>query len=437
MIIRDAYQSLLSWRSSPTRKPLIIQGARQVGKTWLMKEFGRQEFATTAYFNFESTRDLHGIFRQDMDVKRILRALAILSPNKIEHGSTLILFDEIQECPEAVTCLKYFQENAPEFHIIAAGSLLGVAMHRGISFPVGKVDFLDLHPLGFHEFIRATGNDTLLDTLKSGDIKTIELFEQRFKELLKQYLFTGGMPEVVKALNDSGDFRKVRQLQENILRAYENDFSKHAPTSQLPRIRLVWQSIVGQLAKENSKFIYRVLRTGARAKDFELAIAWLTDAGLLRKVTRISKPGMPLSAYADWSDFKLYLNDVGLLCALADLGQEVLLKESELFTEFKGILTEQFVLQLLLLHGYETFYWNPENATSEVDFIIQKNNTLVPVEVKSAQNLKSRSLRVFFEKYHPLLCVRTSLAPYKEQDWMTNIPLYAFEQWLSGKLVKG
>lgn len=433
-MIRDAYQSLLKWKSDPARKPLIIQGARQVGKTWLMKEFGKQEFPNTAYFNFESTKELHRIFQQDLDTRRVLNALGILAGKKIEPGNTLLLLDEIQECPAAVTALKYFQENAPEYHLIAAGSLLGVAMHRGISFPVGKVDFLDLHPLGFHEFVRSTGNEGLLDTLKSGDMKTIGLMEFRFKELLKKYLFTGGMPEVVRELNESGDLRKVRQLQENILRAYENDFSKHAPPNQLPRIRLVWQSITGQLAKENSKFIYSVLRTGARAKEFELAITWLTDAGLVQKVTRVSKPGLPLSAYADWSDFKLYLNDVGLLCAMADLDVEVVLKDNELFTEFKGKLTEQFILQLLIIHGHGAYYWNPENATAEIDFLIQRNNTLVPIEVKSSQNLKSRSLRTFYDKYHPVHCIRTSLAGYKEQDWMTNIPLYTFEQWLTSEL---
>ena len=430
-MLREAYTLLLNWKKKHNRKPLIIQGARQVGKTWLMKEFGRNEYGQTAYFNFESTKELQTIFNRGFDTKQILSALNILVGFTIKSEDTLIIFDEIQECPEAITALKYFQENSPEYSIFAAGSLLGVAIHHGVSFPVGKVEFMLLHPLSFYEFLNALGKMDLLNTLQSGDEKLIEIFNAQYIELLKQYYFIGGMPEAVKEFVDNKDYNKVRIIQQNILDAYENDFSKHAPIAQLPRIRMIWQSIVGQLAKENSKFIYNILRSGARAKDFELAIEWLKDAGLIHKVTRISKPGLPINSYADWSDFKIYLSDVGLLCAMGGLTPEILLKENDLFLEFKGIISEQFILQQLVSQSYQAFYWNPENARSEVDFVIQKDNIVIPIEVKSATNLKSRSLRVYFEKYQPKVCIRTSLSGYQKQDWVQNIPLYGFQYWLS------
>ena len=430
-MIREAYTLLLNWKKKHNRKPLIIQGARQVGKTWLMKEFGRNEYSQTAYFNFESTKELQTIFNRGFDTKQILSALNILVGFTIKSEDTLIIFDEIQECPEAITALKYFQENSPEYSIFAAGSLLGVAIHHGVSFPVGKVEFMLLHPFSFYEFLNALGKMDLLNTLQSGDEKLIEIFNAQYIELLKQYYFIGGMPEAVKEFVDNEDYNKVRIIQQNILDAYENDFSKHAPIAQLPRIRMIWQSIVGQLAKENSKFIYNILRSGARAKDFELAIEWLKDAGLIHKVTRISKPGLPINSYADWSDFKIYLSDVGLLCAMGGLTPEILLKENDLFLEFKGIISEQFILQQLVSQSYQAFYWNPENARSEVDFVIQKDNIVIPIEVKSATNLKSRSLRVYFEKYQPKVCIRTSLSGYQKQDWVQNIPLYGFQHWLN------
>jgi len=430
-MIREAYTLLLNWKKKHNRKPLIIQGARQVGKTWLMKEFGRNEYSQTAYFNFESTKELQTIFNRGFDTKQILSVLNILVGFTIKSEDTLIIFDEIQECPEAITALKYFQENSPEYSIFAAGSLLGVSIHHGVSFPVGKVEFMLLHPFSFYEFLNALGKMDLLNTLQSGEEKLIEIFNAQYIELLKQYYFIGGMPEAVKEFVDNKDYNKVRIIQQNILDAYENDFSKHAPIAQLPRIRMIWQSIVGQLAKENSKFIYNILRSGARAKDFELAIEWLKDAGLIHKVTRISKPGLPINSYADWSDFKIYLSDVGLLCAMGGLTPEILLKENDLFLEFKGIISEQFILQQLVSQSYQAFYWNPENARSEVDFVIQKDNIVIPIEVKSATNLKSRSLRVYFEKYQPKVCIRTSLSGYQKQDWVQNIPLYGFQHWLN------
>ena len=436
-MIRNAYKNLLQWKNQTKRKPLIIQGARQVGKTWLMKDFGAKEFKQTAYFNFEVTKELHQIFKHGYDPKQILASLNILAGFQIQAQETLIILDEIQACPDAITSLKYFQENNPEYAIFAAGSLLGVAIHQGISFPVGKVDFLNLLPLDFPEFMEAMGKSDLLHAIESSNHLLIENFHHQYIELLKQYHMIGGMPEVVEDFIKNRDYTKARTIQNNILNSYENDFSKHAPINQLPRIRMVWQSIVGQLAKENSKFIYNVLRTGARAKDFEMAIEWLKDAGLIHKVTRVSKPGLPISSYADWADFKIYLNDVGLMCAMAELTPDIILKGNDLFVEFKGVVSEQFVLQQLVSQGYQSFYWAPENARSEVDFLIQKQNQVVPIEVKSAENLKSRSLRVYYDKFHPSTCIRTSLSGYQKQQWMQNIPMYCFNHWLKKELQKG
>lgn len=430
---RTAYDRLLEWKQKPGRKPLIIQGARQVGKTWLMREFGNKEFAHTAYFNFETTKALHGIFKSGFDINKIISSLNILAGFNIHPTNTLIILDEIQACPEAITSLKYFQENGPEYNIFAAGSLLGVAIHGGVSFPVGKVDFLTVFPLDFYEFLDAMEHKPLLNALESGDSALIENFSDQLIELLKQYYFVGGMPEVVNAFRKNLDYINARSIQNTILNAYENDFSKHAPLSQLPRIRMVWQSLVGQLAKENSKFIYSVLRKGSRAKEFELAIEWLKDAGLIHKVIRIKKPGLPISAYADWSDFKIYLNDIGLMCALADLNAKIILSGHDLFKEFKGTISEQFILQQLIRQEYHPYYWAPENSDAEVDFLIQKNNQIVPIEVKSAENIRSRSLKSYYDKYKPEICVRVSLAGFKKQDWVQNIPLYYFHQWLNSQ----
>jgi hypothetical protein len=428
---RKAYQKLLKWKQQSNRKPLIVQGARQVGKTWLMKEFGKKEFSRTAYFNFESSVELQQIFNHGYDTKVLLASLNILAGFKIDAGNTLIIFDEIQACPQAVTSLKYFYENAPEYAILAAGSLLGVAIHQGISFPVGKVDFLTLYPLSFSEFMEAMGKENLLELLRTANKNLIQSFESSYIQLLRQYYFLGGMPEVIMNFIQNSDYQTAREIQKSILNAYENDFSKHAPMAHLPRIRMVWNSIVGQLAKENSKFIYSILRTGARAKDFEIAIEWLKDAGLIHKVVRVSKPGLPITAYADWPDFKIYLNDVGMLGAMGGLSDTMLLKGDELFSEFKGIVSEQFVLQQLIGQSFQAFYWAPEQAKSEVDFLIQLNDQIVPIEVKSSDHLRSRSLRVYYDKFKPSTCIRTSLAGYQQQDWMQNIPLYGLQEWLA------
>jgi predicted AAA+ superfamily ATPase len=427
---RIAYQKLLDWKNKSNRLPLIIQGARQVGKTWLMKEFGRNEYEHTAYFNFESSIELHNIFKSGFNISRIIKSLEILNGNEINPDNTLIIFDEIQSCPEALTSLKYFQENAPNFHVFAAGSLLGVAMHQGVSFPVGIVHLFTLYPLTFHEYLQAINENALLMAIIQNDHEILKSFHGILTEHFKKYLYVGGMPAVVNKFASNSDLLSVRELQLQILASYENDFSKHAPISQLPRIRMIWQSIVSQLAKENSKFIYSLIRKGSRAKEFELAIEWLSNAGLIHKVNRINKSGMPITAYADWNDFKLYLHDVGLLGALANLPPNVILEGNHVFEEFKGVLSEQFICQQIVSQSLQPFYWSPDEGRSEVDFIIQKSDQIIPIEVKSSENLKSRSLRVYYDKYLPKECIRTSLSPYILQDWMKNIPMYSFQQWV-------
>jgi predicted AAA+ superfamily ATPase len=356
--------------------------------------------------------------------------MSIIAGFTINPESCLIIFDEIQACSEAITSLKYFYEERPEAYIVAAGSLLGVSIHQGVSFPVGKVEFMVLHPFSFTEFLLACGHSELLDNLNENNKALTKVFENKYIELLKNYFFVGGMPEAVKMFAQGASVQEIRRLQNDILKAYENDFSKHAPVSQLPRIRLVWNSIVSQLSKENTKFIFNVLRPGARAKDFELALEWLKDAGLVHKITRITKSGIPLTAYADWNDFKLYFVDVGLLGALAQIPEQILLNGDALFTEFKGVLTEQFVLQQLLVNELNPFYWHPENAQAEVDFVIQKGIHVIPIEVKSGTSLQAKSLWVYYQKYKPKFCVRTSLKLNETNEWVTDIPLYRLGAFL-------
>ncbi len=427
---RTALLTLQAWKTKQTRKPLIIQGARQVGKTWLMKSFGQTEFEQTAYFNFENQQELRKLFERSLQPEILLKGMSIIAGFQIYPKTCLIILDEIQACPLAITSLKYFHEELPETYILAAGSLLGVSIHQGVSFPVGKVEFMSLQPFSFTEFLLATGHSQLIDSLKANNETLIEAFETKYIELLKSYLFVGGMPEAVKLYSQGASLSEIRKLQSEILSAYENDFSKHAPINLLPRIRLIWNSIVSQLSKENSKFIFNVLRPGARAKDFELALEWLKDAGLIHKITRITKSGIPLTAYADWNDFKLYFVDVGLLGALAQIPEQILLNGNSLFTEFKGVLTEQFVLQQLLVNELIPFYWRPENAQAEVDFVIQKGIHIIPIEVKSGTSLQAKSLWVYSQKYKPKICVRTSLKLYEINDWVTDIPLYRLGAFL-------
>lgn len=425
---RQAIEKLYEWKNSAGRKPLIIRGARQVGKTWLMKEFGRLAFKNIVYINFDSNSDIAQLFAGNLDIPRLISGLEIFSRNKIVPQETLLIFDEVQEAPRALTSLKYFCEEAPEYAIVAAGSLLGVAMHQGTSFPVGKVNFLDLYPMSFTEFLNATGNEQLTELLQKGDWQLITGLKDRFIDLLRLYYYIGGMPEAVQCYLDEKDVFKVREVQKRILDAYEQDFSKHAPANVVARIRMVWQSIPSQLARENRNFIYGSLRKGARAKDFELAIQWLKDCGLIDQVIRLVKPAIPLPAYAD-SGFKMFLLDVGLLGAMSGLDAQSLLKGNELFSEFKGALTEQYVAQQLRSEsGLTPFYWSAERATAEVDFLFQQGMELYPLEVKAEENLKAKSLKVYFDKFQPRLAIRSSMSDYRREDWLLNLPLYGLSR---------
>jgi uncharacterized protein len=426
---RTKLDELIAWKSAPGRKPLIIRGARQVGKTWLMREFGRTQYRQTVYINFESSRRLKNLFSDDFDIRRAIRALQAESGMVITPDDTLLIFDEIQAVPEAITALKYFCEQGPEYHLVAAGSLLGLAIHEHVFFPVGKVAFLDLHPLSFEEFLEACDEHALLEMLQIPDWELITSFKSRYIERLRQYYYVGGMPEAVRQFSTDGDFTAVRRIQQQILDAYDQDFSKHAPLSIVPRIRMVWNSIPAQLAKENRKFIYGQIREGSRAKDYELALSWLVDCGQAYKIHRVTKPGLPLKAYEDLSAFKLFMVDVGLLSAMGGIEAQSLVSGNALLAEFKGALTEQFVLQQLVSSGnYALYYWSAERATAEVDFVVQYKDHIIPLEVKAEENLRSRSLRVFHDTFHPRLSVRVSMSDYRQQDWMCNLPLYAIAE---------
>lgn len=423
---RNEMSYLLAWKRSPRRKPLIIRGARQVGKTWMMREFGRREYTNTAYLNFESSPNLKTLFTADFDVRRILAAIQIETGITPQPESTLIILDEIQEAPGALTALKYFHENAPQFHLVTAGSLLGVALSGKGSFPVGKVEFLDLYPFSFPEFLVALGEQSLYDAVRGHDWKLVDTFKSRLIERLKQYYFVGGMPEAVSAFSLRTDFREVREIQKRILIAYEQDFSRHAPHAVVPRIRMLWNSIPSQLAKENRKFIYGAIRQGARAKDYELGMAWLIDCGLIHKVNNVTKPGIPLKAYEDIQAFKLFLADVGLLGAMAELDVRSIIEGNAIFEEFKGALTEQYVHQQLVARKETGIcYWSPPNARAEIDFLVQIAGNVVPVEVKAAENLHAKSLRIYCDRYNPEFAFRTSMSNFRQEEWMTNLPLYA------------
>lgn len=424
---RFAMQKLLDWKNDPHRLPLIIRGARQVGKTWLMKEFGRVHFEKYAYINFDRNKRMEQLFSGDFNVDRILTGLAIESSVDIDPDDTLIILDEIQEVPAALQCLKYFcEDERHNYYIVAAGSLLGIAMHQGTSFPVGKVDSMELYPLSFSEFLDATGNAALHKLLSQKDFEMITTFRDKYIDLLKTYYYVGGMPAAVNAYVESGSMNTVRKIQRRLISDYEQDFSKHAPTPVIPRIQMVWDGIPSQLAKENKKFIYSVLREGARAKDFELAIQWLTDCGLCHKVGRVTKGGIPLKAYQDIPAFKLYMVDVGLLSAMTDLDAKTLLMGNAIFTEFRGALTEQYVCQQLLAElDTVPYYWSAASSSGEVDFVLQHSGQVIPLEVKAEENLNAKSLKSFVNSYQLSLGVRTSMADYREQEKLINLPLYA------------
>lgn len=427
---RELFTKLERWMNKKNRKPMIIQGARQVGKTWIMKEFGARFYENTVYINFDNNKAMKDVFDLDFDLKRILSAIKIEYGKSFQAENTLIIFDEIQEAPKALASLKYFYENAPQYSIIAAGSLLGVALHQGTSFPVGKVDFLKLCPMSFNEFILAVGEKGLHEALRSQDYELINAYAGKYTDLLKKYYYVGGMPEVVQTYIDSDDLFEVREIQNNLLQYYEEDFSKHAPKEVVPRIMMVWNSIPSQLAKENRKFMYGALREGARAKDFELAIQWLEDAGLILKSYRVSKPDIPLIAYMEMNSFKMFMFDVGLLTAKTGLSARLLLEGSRIFEEFKGALTEQYVAQELHAAGYPLYYFATARSTGEIDFMLQGDLDCVPIEVKAEQNLRARSLRAFCDKYKPGMAIRSSMSNYKQEDWLTNVPLYMLAEYL-------
>ncbi|OGI03146.1 MAG: ATPase [Candidatus Melainabacteria bacterium GWF2_37_15] len=425
---RKAIQELIQWKNKKIHKPLIIRGARQVGKTWLMKEFAKTEYKQTAYINFDSNERMTTLFAKDLDVERLLMGLEIEVGFKINPQNTLIIFDEIQECPKAITSLKYFNENAPQYDILAGGSLLGVACNHGTGFPVGKVEFMDLYPLSFEEFMEALEESQLLELIKKQDFQLIETFKDKYIDLLKQYCYIGGMPEVVQDFIENKDFNAVRAKQKDILSAYERDFSKHIPANTVAKIRLLWKSIPAQLTKENKKFIYGAIKKGARAKEFEIALSWLCDCGLIYKVNKITKPGLPISAYEDFDAFKLFMLDVGLLGALTNLDIKTLLEENKIFAEFKGAIAEQYVLQQFkTIKDLPVFYWSNETSRSELDFIIEINSSIIPVEVKSSTNLKAKSLKNYIEKFEPEIAIRTSTADYKKTNNLYDIPLYLIE----------
>jgi len=422
---RLAYSELLKWKKSKRRKPLIIRGARQVGKTWLMKEFASNEYENTIYINFEESTNLKELFLKDFDIDRILLAFQLKTNIKAEPRNTLIILDEIQEADRGITSLKYFQENASEYHIMAAGSYLGISIHKNASFPVGKVDFLDLYPLSFNEFLMANGENAILELLQKKSWDMIALFKTKLIEQLKTYYFVGGMPEVVLSFIEEKSFKQVRKIQNQLLDAYEQDFSKHAPKEIVPRIRMLWQSLPAQLAKENKKFVFGLIKKGARAREYELAIEWLKDSGLIHTVFRINKPSLPLISYKDNNAFKVYIFDVGLLGAMSKLDSKTLLLDEGVFEEFKGALTEQYVYQQLITNKeIDIYYWSSEKSSGEIDFVIQKENQVFPLEVKAAENLKAKSLKAFRTKYNIEKSYRTSLSNFRKEEWMENIPLY-------------
>jgi len=423
---RQLMLRLLEWKNSRRRKPIIVNGARQVGKTWLLKEFGARHFDNVAYVNFDNNKTMAQLFEESFDISSLLTGIQAETKERICEGKTLIIFDEVQECPKALTSLKYFNENAPGQMVAAAGSLLGLSVHQGSGYPVGNVSSLDLYPLNFREFLDATGNKSLRELLDSNEHALISAFSSKLVPLLRKYYFTGGMPEAVAVFAESGILEEAREIQTQILSDYRRDISKHLTATETEYTLAVWDSIPAHLGKENRKFIFGHINEGARARDYRAAITWLTEAGLAVRVRRVSKPGIPLTAYADESAFKLFVLDVGLLGAMSGLDAGSVISGSAVFTEFKGALTEQFVCQQLISDcGLQPFYWSAENSRGEIDFLVQDKGRVYPIEVKAEENLRSKSLRAFSEKYEGMNSRRFSLSGYREESWMRNIPLYA------------
>lgn len=432
---RTVYKQLVEWKNIPgnDRKPLILEGARQVGKTWIARELGEKEFETYIELNFEKQTALRSLFELDFDLDRILLAIRAFSGKEVIPGKTLLFFDEIQWAPRGLLALKYFNDSLKELHIIAAGSLLGLLEHSGDSFPVGKVSFLKIFPMTFDEFLIAIGKENLFEVLQKCDWQLINILSSQFEEALRNYYYVGGMPEAVEKFVTTKDYSRVRKVQRELIRSYKKDFSKHVPDDVLPRVNLVWDSIPAHLAKENKKFVYAAIKSGARAKDYETAIKWLVDAGLVYKLTRVSKGEMPLDGFEDIDSFKLFTLDVGILGAMCSLDRRTLIEGSEFYKQFKGALTEQYVLQELICRDTDEdevriHYWSPDTGQAEVDFIIQAGGQIAPLEAKAEISVKAKSLKVFSSQYKTNLIFRTSLRPYFNGEHVTDIPLYAISK---------
>ena len=429
-MFRSIFNELKKWKDDINKKPLIIQGTRQVGKTWVMKEFGKSEYEDLLYVNFERDKIVTNIFQNDLNPSDIIEALEIKFNKSIKEQNTLIIFDEIQECPNALTSLKYFCEET-KYNIMCAGSFLGIALHKNTSFPVGKVEFLNLYPLSFNEFLIANKQERLVNLLLKQDFEKIKIFKNELKKYLKLYFYIGGMPEAVQEYINTNDLTIVRKIQERILESYVNDFSKHADKSVFSRILALWQSIPSQLSRENKKFIYKNIKEGARSKDYEVAMQWLSDCGLIYKITKVTKPYFSINSYVDNSSFKLFMVDVGLLSALCHLNGEVIINNNNIFTEFKGSLTEQFVLQELKINKDLLInYWGNNNGNAEVDFVIQKNEFIIPIEVRATINLQAKSLKVYNEIFKPKMAIRTSLADHKQTNILYDVPLYTIGNFI-------
>ena len=425
---RRILKKLKAWKDDEFRKPLVLQGARQVGKTWTLKTFGEENFDTTVIINFDNNGEAKALFENGNSAKQFVSSIETLAGQNVIEGSTLLIFDEIQECPKAITSLKYFCEQMPDLHIAAAGSLLGLTIHEGTGFPVGKVNMMHLYPLDFHEFLDAIGKQTFRELIESADFQQLRIFKSSIIEALKQYYYVGGMPEAVKIFSSTNNYERVRAVQRDILETYRLDATKHLPISDTEHILAVWDSIPSHLARENKKFVFSNIADGSRARDYRSAITWLTQAGIAHSVNRITKPGVPITGYRDSQAFKLFMNDVGLLSAVAGLDEKTLINGNKIFQEFKGSLTEQFVCQQLLsLKEVQPFYWSAKNSSGEIDFLIQDKSNVLALEVKAEENLKAKSLAAFSKRYPNVICRRLSLSDFKDQGWMKNIPLYAID----------
>lgn len=420
---RKIYDKLLQWKQSEGRKPLMLLGARQVGKTWIMRHFGEKEYSKVAYVNCDDEPRMKQVFEMDYDIDRILLVLQAITGVNVTPGDTLVILDEIQEIPRGLHSLKYFCEKAPQYHVMVAGSLLGVTLGKGESFPVGKVDMMYMYPMDYEEFLDATGNGGWLELLHSKDWSVIEMMLPKMVELLRRYYYVGGMPGVVSGYIANNDLQQVRKQQREILDAYGRDISKHTSSGESTRIRQVLASLPAQLAKENKKFVYGAVRKGSRAKDFELAIQWLIDAGIVYRVNRIREPRLPLKFYEDFDAFKLFLLDCGLLACMSEVPADQMLIGDNVFTEFKGAFTEQYVMQQLRAMDINAYYWSNSSTPAEIDFIVQWGSRIIPIEVKAEVNVRARSLRQFVSDHPELKGLRISMKGYADQEWMENIPL--------------